>query len=50
MESTNVNCLTKLLAALSDKPDISVQAAIEALEKMAPTPSERETSGMCCRF
>lgn len=47
MESTNVNRLTKLLAVLCERePDVSVQAAVEALEKMAPTPSERETTGM----
>ena len=37
--------LKGVLKALCDKPS-ALHAAVDALEKLAPTPSEKEKSGM----
>ena len=42
---TNVDKLTTILKALYEKPGVTVQDAIDALQRLAPTLSEREKTG-----
>ena len=41
----NVDNLTTVLKALYEKPGGTVQDALDALQRWAPTPSEREKTG-----
>ena len=43
---SNVDKLTTILKALYEKPGATVQDALDALQRLAPTPTEREKTRM----
>ncbi len=42
---SNVDKLSTILKALYEKPGATVQDALDALQRLAPTPTEREKTG-----